>query len=232
MRAYCSRLYNLIAGVARMRHPYMGRFKLLREACTVYHYETVHNMVLTDFVPYMPGKDRSLGGDSLPYGPLGYGYIRKMLRAVSMGAGDVFVDIGCGKGRVVCCAALEKIGKVIGIEHDEDLATITGKNLENMKPRPRTPAEVHLADAALCDYSEGTVFYMNAPFGPATLNAVLANIKKGLAAHPRCICILYVCPKGAANYRHCMDNADWLTEKGRIGNTGIMIWKNKGYASF
>ena len=43
---------------------------------------------------------------------------------LKLDANDVFVDLGCGKGRAVFLAAAQKLKKVIGVELRKELADI------------------------------------------------------------------------------------------------------------
>jgi Histone methylation protein DOT1 len=55
----------------------------------------------------------------------------KILNSLSLVDSDVFVDIGCGKGRAVCCAARLGVRKVIGVEYSPELCRIAEANASN-----------------------------------------------------------------------------------------------------
>src|SRR4051812_7407460 len=66
------------------------------------------------------------------YTPLPYQVIRRVLERMRPNSNDIFVDIGCGKGRVVCCAARRALTKVIGIEVNETLVEQARENVRNL----------------------------------------------------------------------------------------------------
>ncbi len=163
--------------------------------------------------------------DSVEYVPSGYTAITAMLRHVRLTEDDVFVDFGCGKGRVICAIATQRLRKVIGIEVDKTLADIARANLTNLikVSVTRTPAEVLHSDATAFDPRDGTIFFMFNPFERKTLEDVLNNIKTSLISHPRDIRILYNNPKHGV----VLDMQDWLVAEGEIDNSLVYVWRNR-----
>jgi SAM-dependent methyltransferase len=158
--------------------------------------------------------------DGNKYSPAFYGRLERMVDYLKLGAEDVFVDMGCGKGRVVFFVALQKIKKVIGVEVDDSLIAAARENLGNLRVR-NSPIELVHADGADFDVSEGTVFYMFNPFGLKTVEKVISRIKESLTGHPRKIRIVYYAPE------HCglLDNQDWLIREGEIENKHCLVWR-------
>src|SRR5690348_10833891 len=54
--------------------------------------------------------------DSVHYATMGYSSIWSILDQLELRRSDVFIDIGSGKGRVLCCAAQYVVDQVIGVE--------------------------------------------------------------------------------------------------------------------
>src|SRR5690242_17376110 len=54
--------------------------------------------------------------DASLYAAMDYASIRRTLAALELRPDDVFIDIGCGKGRVLCCAAKSDVGRVVGVD--------------------------------------------------------------------------------------------------------------------
>jgi len=133
---------------------------------------------------------------------------------------DVFVDLGCGKGRVVFVMSTCKVKKSIGVEFDEALANDAKRNLKNMRV-PHAPVEIIQGDAADFDSSEITILYMYNPFGPKTMEQVLLNLKNGWLARPRQIRIYYCNPL----CRDLVSAQDWLKFEGICPATGAAVWK-------
>jgi len=101
----------------------------------------------------------------------------KILNSLSLVDSDVFVDIGCGKGRAVCCAARLGVRKVIGVEYSPELCRIAEANASKLRGR-KTLVEIRQGRAELQDYRDWTLFYMFNPFGQETLDALL-HVMKG-----------------------------------------------------
>jgi SAM-dependent methyltransferase len=143
--------------------------------------------------------------DNYAYSTPDYLDLRRILSRAQLTPADVFYDIGCGLGRVVCLAARRRITKAVGIELNPGLAAIARRNGERLRGR-RAPIEIRVADAVTADLGDGTFFYLFNPFGAETLRAVLASIERSLAARPRAVRIVYVNPQHAAAF----DEAPWL----------------------
>jgi cyclopropane fatty-acyl-phospholipid synthase-like methyltransferase len=121
--------------------------------------------------------------DAGRYATMDYPAIRRVLTRLDLGPDDVFVDIGSGRGRVVCCAARLPVARVLGVDITERFCADATANIARMRGR-RAPVEVHNVAAQDFDYSAGTAFYLFSPFGPATLDAVLDKIYKDRAGLP------------------------------------------------
>jgi len=177
----------------------------------------------TDVEPHFLIDNRllSLYKDKRAYAPTSYGRLEKMVDYLKLKTEDVFIDLGSGKGRVVCFVAMQRLKRVIGIELDKGLVAIAENNIKNLKINI-TPIEIFNLDAVDFDMASGTVFFMHNPFGYQTLTKILRNIKNGLVANHRKICILYYIPM----YRDLLDNQDWLTYEGEISESNIFVWRN------
>jgi len=171
---------------------------------------------------YLYKDDLSLHKDGHPYYATPYYVIECMIAYLKLNSGDVFVDFGCGKGRVALLVSARQIEKVIAIELNPELAAIARKNSTLFK-LSKTPITFINADAATCEVNEGTVFYMFNPFKETTLHTVLDNIKKSLSINPRAVRILCFKPL----FSHVLDKQDWLTFEGEIGLTDVSVWRSK-----
>jgi SAM-dependent methyltransferase len=121
--------------------------------------------------------------DAGHYATMAYSTVYPILRHLALGPSDVFVDIGCGKGRVLCAAARQSVGKVIGIDLSVERCQEATENARRMRGR-RAPIEVANALAQEFDYSSATAVFLFNPFGPATLEATLNRIAKDRAGAP------------------------------------------------
>jgi len=134
------------------------------------------------------------------YQTLGWSKYRRLLRYLPSGDKDVFLDIGCGAGRMVCAAAIENYARVIGVELDTRLAALAEINAANLRGR-RSTCEILCADACSYDIPKDvTVIFMYNPFGGEVLRATLGNILKSYDLRPRPLLIAYVNPKEHAAF--------------------------------
>ncbi len=104
-----------------------------------------------------------------------------------------FIDIGCGKGRVLILAKEYGFKKVIGIELSGELLEVTRRNLDKSGV-----GGVDLEHGSALDYRfpEGPlVVFMFNPFGPPALTQVVEN----LARHPDFVYLIYINPQHKAS---------------------------------
>jgi len=169
------------------------------------------------------------------YGTSPFRGIFQILDWLVLAGSDVIVDLGCGKGRVLCCAAIYDIKQVVGVEDVEELCHIARNNLQRLR-RKRTPAMVIHGKAEDFDYTQGTVFYMFHPFGPNTLREVLTRIGQGLQQRFRLIRIVYVNPK----HDSVLEEVEWLeryaqwpagTPASRFVTFPVSFWRLRGAGS-
>jgi SAM-dependent methyltransferase len=131
--------------------------------------------------------------DAHLYGTFAYRSVFRILHHMNMKPDDVFVDIGCGKGRIVCCAATLGIRKAIGVDLDGDLCGIARINAQQLRAR-RADIEIIHAPAQECDYRDCTQFFLFNPFGEQTLRQVASAICRSVDERPRTVQIAYVNP--------------------------------------
>jgi SAM-dependent methyltransferase len=175
------------------------------------------------------GMAQALEPDSCHYVPHSYSLTWAILHSLTLSSSDVFVDIGCGKGRVICCAACFNIREVTGVEISKNLCEIAERNAIRLSGR-RAPITIINTPAQDCDYLKGTVFYLFNPFGALTLRRVLAKIQLSLSAHPRFVRIVYVNPQ----HESLLQVGGWLElydrwESGRRPELAhdISFWRSK-----
>jgi SAM-dependent methyltransferase len=141
--------------------------------------------------------------DSSDYASIGYGLVDRVIRHMRLGPADVFVDVGSGKGRVLCMAARHPVRKVVGVDLSADFCATARSNAARMRGR-RAKIEVHEGLADRFDYSDGTAYYLFSPFGPGTLTQVLGKIRADRAGAP--VRMAYSNPA----HQDVYDEQDWL----------------------
>jgi cyclopropane fatty-acyl-phospholipid synthase-like methyltransferase len=115
--------------------------------------------------------------DSVHYATMSYATVWTVLRHLHLSPADVFVDVGSGKGRVLCCAARHPVTKVLGVDISPGLCREARDNAHRLRGR-RAPVEVANLPAEEFDYSGTTVLFMFDPFGAATLEPVLEKVSR------------------------------------------------------
>ena len=136
--------------------------------------------------------------DSHHYATMDYYRIERILNYLNPKRSDVFVDIGSGKGRVLCLAARYDMAQVVGVDLSPALCREASANVARMRGR-RAPVEVKAIPAQEFDYSAATVLFMFNPFGAATLEEVLT--KAGRDSAGRDVRIAYGYPTHDAVFK-------------------------------
>ncbi len=130
------------------------------------------------------------------YMPASYDLLEKLFSWLQPFKLEHFTDIGCGKGRVMCVAALYHFKKVSGIDFSKDLLTVAAKNLEETKKiHPSFNYQLIHGDAAFFEIPADTdcIFFFN-PFDEVILKEVVKHINKSFASNPRDLYIIYINP--------------------------------------
>jgi predicted RNA methylase len=119
--------------------------------------------------------------------------IFRMLKLLDLKESDVFVDIGCGKGRVVCCASRLPIRKVVALELNGKLLTKALDNAMTMRGR-RAPIDPVNKSAEEYDYEDATVVYLYNPFNARVTHLVMEKMFLSHSRCPRPIRVVYANP--------------------------------------
>jgi SAM-dependent methyltransferase len=158
-----------------------------------------------------------------------YVRFRQLMKLVQIRPGeDVFLDFGCGMGRVVVLAATYPFLKVIGVELTERLHRIAEENVRRVKPRLQCrEIELHQMDArAFRIPPEVTMIYFWNPFSGEILEQVFRNIHQSVLASERKVTILYVSPPGVTCLDEIKPRLPWLKEQQRVrlgaGSLGVI----------
>ena len=130
---------------------------------------------------------------AVPYDPAPWGVLRRSLRLGSLQAqGFTFVDIGCGKGKILLAALALPFNRIIGVEFSPLLCKIAEQNIASVRFVRRS---CHAAQIICCDAvdypipEEPTIFFFYNPFSYEIMEIVLGNI---MNAHARAACPRYL----------------------------------------
>ncbi|MGH7906833.1 MAG: methyltransferase domain-containing protein [Candidatus Binataceae bacterium] len=144
-------------------------------------------------------------GEHHYYATVPYRSLFDMLKRLEMQPSDVFADLGSGKGRVVCCAALRPIKEVIGVDYNEQLCEMARRNASRMRGA-RAGVSIIGKRAEEFDYNRANIYYLFNPFGRKTFSEVVAKMAATTAARAQPIRIVYSNPE----YEDILAAAPWL----------------------
>ena len=144
--------------------------------------------------------------DSVHYATMPFSTIRSIFQYIDLQPPDVFVDVGCGKGRVLCYAARHEVKRVVGVDLSAELCGEARANAARLRGR-KAPIVVELRPAHEFDYSAASALFMFDPFGAATMAKVLDKIGRDTAG--RSVRIAYANPTQDAVFRQ----QQWLERR-------------------
>lgn len=127
------------------------------------------------------------------YGFVAYHSSFAMFDYLGLEPSDVVVDLGAGKGRVVCVAASYPVKRVVGVEIEPHLALDGQRNAVSMRGR-RAPIDFRCMSATDYNYDDATVIALFNPFGSETMHEVLKLLEESLVRRPRTLRIVYCNP--------------------------------------
>jgi hypothetical protein len=131
--------------------------------------------------------------DACDYSYLSYHTYFAIFDRLNLQPTDVTLDIGSGKGRIVCIAATYPIKESIGVEIHPPLCQLARDNAARMRQR-RSSIRIVCQSALDFDYDEVTVIVMFHPFGEDTLRNVIKRWEESIQRKPRPLRIAYSNP--------------------------------------
>jgi len=140
--------------------------------------------------------DIAVTPDFLNYWPARWTCLYEGLCAYRVTEREVFVDFGCGKGRVIYLASRYRFKEVIGVDVSESALEVARKNLEKTRSRRRC-GKVTLCHVDATQYPippEMSVAFFYNPFRGNVFESVIGNIRDSLAGHPRNLRIICLRP--------------------------------------
>ena len=138
--------------------------------------------------------DSELARHGQMYQPTGVMAFRRLMNRVELPKDPVFVDYGCGKGRLLLLAASEyPMARAVGIEFSETLCETARQNVEAFGvERLQCPIDIHCIDAQKYEYrGDENIFYFFYPFDAPLMENVLRSIEESLESSPRQALLVY-----------------------------------------
>lgn len=135
--------------------------------------------------------------DSVRYAASPWWALRWLLPASAVRSSDVFVELGCGKGRVVLDAARRyPFRRVVGVELAPALSDVAralvARERDGLRCRDVSIVTTDATRFAIPD--DMTHAYLYNPFNGPTFERVCANIVASLDRAPRTVRVMYLHP--------------------------------------
>lgn len=137
-----------------------------------------------------PATEETLAEDGTPRGdrtaafPCHPAVLRHALRSLNVSKADVFLDIGCGKGRALTVAARFPFRRLVGVDLMRTHIDVTQRNLEKLG---RSEAELIHADALTVSYPDDvSICFLFKPFP----ERVILDCLQRLDGHARAIILM------------------------------------------
>lgn len=114
----------------------------------------------------------------------------------------VFVDVGCGKGRVVLEAARHPFTRVVGLEASAPMAAIARANVERVLGAEQRRIEIWEGDASTYAWPDAPLaLYVFRPFKEPVWTRFARTLGESLRARPRPVDLVLVAPSGEERLR-------------------------------
>jgi hypothetical protein len=131
-----------------------------------------------------------------PYVVSGWFFLRRGLAGRRVGPGDVFVDFGSGKGRLMYQAARLPFDRVVGIECYDELNQVARANIERNRSRLRCQnVELITGDITATPVPDDmTIAYMFNPLRGELFRSLMGNVVASIERRPRSVRLIYASP--------------------------------------
>src|SRR6516225_1705481 len=129
-------------------------------------------------------RDKGIAYDTCPWSTL-----RRAMRLASLRAeGFTFVDIGCGKGKVLLSAMVLPFKHIVGVEYSAYLSRVAEQNIASARYLRQRCSSVEIICTDAAEYvipDESTIFFFANPFAYDVMEIVLGNIVNSYAETSR-----------------------------------------------
>lgn len=201
------------AGSYLMEHGAIETLKLARYRLSERYHEYRLGIRTNGFVPELKefGFESS---DLVDYSPAPYAAFLTAMHRISVNESDVFVDYGCGLGRIVSVAAQYPFKKIIGVDLVQEFVVIAQENVDRASKVSRCQ-DIELLVANALHYElpgDANVIHFYNPFRGETLEQVVAGLKRSLLSSPRTVTLLFANPD---DFERVTSNETWIQSVGK-----------------
>jgi SAM-dependent methyltransferase len=120
---------------------------------------------------------------SSPYRPTRIRYFHKLMALHLLPTDSTFVDVGCGKGRIVIAAARHGFRRIVGIEISPQLAEMARRNVDRFRRRTGNAAEIDIQCANVLEVElpyESQVLYLYRPFDRHVMTQFIDKLRESI----------------------------------------------------
>lgn len=130
------------------------------------------------------------------YMPVSYDVLEDVFKQYDPSRSKHLIDIGCGKGRVMCVAAHMGATKITGIDFSKEFCDQSKLNLLKTQQKfPQLQFRVFNNDAFYFDIpADADCIFLFNPFDEVIMRGVIENIEISLEENPRDITVIYANP--------------------------------------
>ena len=164
--------------------------------------------------------------DCFGYEPISYECLDRIFESIEVVAGDVLLDYGSGKGRVLIEAAGYPFTRILGVEYDKELVDCCTENVKRFD-RSLLDARVQIyhVDAEEFNIPQDTnfIFLWNSFVGD-----VLSNVKEKILLHadsrPNPVNLILALPSGETESLERFSDLTFVRKIGTRFSTGIDLY--------
>lgn len=135
---------------------------------------------------------------AVPYAASPCFFIRRALKLLPVDHREfTFVDIGCGKGKVLLVASAWPFGQIIGVEISQVLLEVAERNIATYRGKKKRCRDFRLLCVHARDYEippGNSVLYFYNPFKEPLMREVLENVGRSVAQCRREVFIIFNYP--------------------------------------
>ena len=160
-----------------------------------YLFDIIHGTETHTFVELDAlGVDKSHREHAHMYQPTFGAPLRRLLKELRIPSEKVFVDLGCGKGKVLLVASEFGFKEARGVEISPSLCEVARRNCAIYRSKKKTGTVFSILNSDALDYEirdDEDIFFLFNPFDAYVLEQVVQNISASLQKHRRKIWIIY-----------------------------------------
>jgi predicted RNA methylase len=111
---------------------------------------------------------------------------------------STFIDVGCGKGRVLLMAAECGFREIDGVELSRDLYLAACDNVERYRSSRQSSCRISVENIDACYYripNRTCVFFLYNPFGQSVMRHFATLVEQSLVQSPRDLFVVYHNPE-------------------------------------